>query len=274
MSSSAAAASLPLQIFFSRDVSEADTHNPQLRCSSTTAFATATTMMRRPRLFSNHRIGAEAARENAPNDPQLRPILVHSGSKHSEESNTNSSERTTTSSTMTEEEQDSSSATSTSRRPKQKSLSSVTFETVTIREFGYELGDHPWTRDGVPLSLGWEPFDERSVPVDRYERMKRSPPGFPGNVLSTQQRRDILVRAGYPVSLLLQTEVELDQKRRQAKLALHQEELRRTRRRQFAKDLRSLRFGILGASPSSSARRVGDKRSGASSSTDPSLSAR
>jgi hypothetical protein len=232
------------------------------------------TMMRRPR-FSNRRIGAEKGKENnAAYDSGgvRRPVPTHDEKKNSEEDEsagvTNHSERTTT---MTEEDSVLASSLSSARpRPNQKSLSSVSFETVTVREFGYELGDHPYTREGVPLSLSWEPFDEKSYPVDRYEQMKCSPQGFPGNVLSTQQRRDILVRAGYPVSMLLQAEVELDQRRRQQTVSRHQEELRRSRQRRFVKDLCSLRFGIVGASSSSSPRRVGERRSCGG----PSLSAR
>jgi hypothetical protein len=229
-------------------------------------------MMRRPR-FSNRRIGAATAgKENNArcDDPNVPPSDSSKEFEEEEEKygTPSRSERTT----MTEEEDCSSVGMTSARRSTQKSLSSsVTFETVTVREFGYELGDHPLTRDGVPLSLSWEPFDERSYSVDKYEQMKCSPPGFPGIVLSTQQRRDILIRAGYPVSLLLQAEVELEQRRRQLKVSRHAEEQRRLRQRRFVKDLCSLRFGIVGAS--SSPRKMVDKRTSRASHS-PSLSAR
>jgi hypothetical protein len=223
--------------------------------------------MRRPR-FSKRRIGADTGKEN-----NISTLWINSDNKKSsdEECDASGSPSSSERTTMTDEDSLTSSLPST-RRPTQKSLSSsVKFETVTVREFSYELGDHPLTRDGVPLSLSWEPFDERSYSVDKYEQMKCSPPGFPGNVLSTQQRRDILIRAGYPVSLLLQAEVELEQRRRQLKVSRHADEQRRLRQRRFVKDLCSLRFGIVGAS-SSSPRKIVDKRSLASH--GPSLSAR
>lgn len=93
----------------------------------------------------------------------------------------------------------------------------VSFDRVTIREFAYDIGDHPWTSEGIPISISWDHQDETTVQLDLYETRKCSPPGFPPNVLSTQQRRDILIRAGYSHLDLQEAQGELDRVRKEGR---------------------------------------------------------
>lgn len=58
----------------------------------------------------------------------------------------------------------SSSSDENSSKPKR-----VSFGAIHVREHERIIGDHPETKIGVPLSLGWGYFDKTSVPIDQYE---------------------------------------------------------------------------------------------------------
>lgn len=45
----------------------------------------------------------------------------------------------------------------------------VSFGAIHIREHERIIGDHPNTKIGVPLSLGWGYYDKDSVPIEQYE---------------------------------------------------------------------------------------------------------
>ena len=52
---------------------------------------------------------------------------------------------------------------------------SVSFSTVNIREHQVIVGDHPYTSDSLPLSLGWAHAEEpRVVDIDTYEIIRSS----------------------------------------------------------------------------------------------------
>lgn len=47
--------------------------------------------------------------------------------------------------------------------------SSVSFDTIQIREYVRELGDNPAVSHGPPLTIGWEYEDVATLPVEDYE---------------------------------------------------------------------------------------------------------
>ena len=52
----------------------------------------------------------------------------------------------------------------------------VSFGAIHVREHERIIGDHPETKIGVPLSLGWGYHDKESVPIEQYEA-ERVPKG-------------------------------------------------------------------------------------------------
>lgn len=50
----------------------------------------------------------------------------------------------------------------------------VTFTTVETRTYSAALGDHPDSRDKLPISLGWEYSSESSTNIDEYEENRRT----------------------------------------------------------------------------------------------------
>merc|ERR1711933_69355 len=52
----------------------------------------------------------------------------------------------------------------------------VSFGAIHIREHERIIGDHPQTKIGVPLSLGWGYYDNDSLPIEQYES-ERVPKG-------------------------------------------------------------------------------------------------
>mmetsp|Transcript_36037 Transcript_36037/g.78324 ORF Transcript_36037/g.78324 Transcript_36037/m.78324 type:complete len:254 (-) Transcript_36037:1670-2431(-) len=51
---------------------------------------------------------------------------------------------------------------------------SISFDTLSIREHPYTLGDHPDVVLGPPVSMAWEYFDFDSLSIDDYE-LRRGP---------------------------------------------------------------------------------------------------
>ncbi|CAJ1933900.1 unnamed protein product [Cylindrotheca closterium] len=45
----------------------------------------------------------------------------------------------------------------------------VSFGAIHVREHERIIGDHPETKIGVPLSLGWGYHDKASTPIEQYE---------------------------------------------------------------------------------------------------------
>lgn len=46
---------------------------------------------------------------------------------------------------------------------------SIRFGGIQVREYERIVGDHPDTRIGVPVSIGWAFFEREAVPIDQYE---------------------------------------------------------------------------------------------------------
>lgn len=70
-------------------------------------------------------------------------------------------------------------ASSSSDSSSGKGLKRVSFSNVEVREYSVTIGDHPFCRDGLPITLDWK-FNEKSTvfPVPRESR-KRNADGFP-----------------------------------------------------------------------------------------------
>lgn len=45
----------------------------------------------------------------------------------------------------------------------------VVFGSIQVREYERIVGDHPDTRIGVPLTIGWGYVERKSVPIEKYE---------------------------------------------------------------------------------------------------------
>lgn len=46
---------------------------------------------------------------------------------------------------------------------------SVSFGPIHVRQYERIVGDHPDTKIGVPLSIGWSYYEDESVSIERYE---------------------------------------------------------------------------------------------------------
>ena len=73
----------------------------------------------------------------------------------------------------------------------------VSFDSVTIRKYPMELGDHPSVSVGAPVSLAWEHDEEDTLDLDVYECERGFPRKLRHLVLSYYRRQDILRNAGY-----------------------------------------------------------------------------
>ncbi|KAL7562546.1 hypothetical protein ACA910_015430 [Epithemia clementina (nom. ined.)] len=74
----------------------------------------------------------------------------------------------------------------------------VAFDTVQVRHYSMELGDHPSCSIGPPVSLSWECVHEDNPrAIDAYESARRFRRKKNPGLLNYYQRRDILKEAGY-----------------------------------------------------------------------------
>lgn len=73
----------------------------------------------------------------------------------------------------------------------------VSFGNVHIREYERIVGDHPDTKVGVPLSIGWAYFERPSVSLDQYEGDR---PLKRGNLRLTSISRKNLLHTVFGIS--------------------------------------------------------------------------
>jgi len=125
----------------------------------------------------------------------------------------------------------------------QSSVKSVTFGAIEIREFNRIVGDHPDTRVGPPLSLGWE-FEQRSpLPLDEYEAVR--PPMKANLRMSSITRKNLLHNVfEIPEEEIRAAEKEVqriakrrEQTSKQGKLSAHTEDIVLSARRKFFRRL-------------------------------------
>merc|ERR1712226_1022072 len=82
----------------------------------------------------------------------------------------------------------------------------VTFDTVDIREYERIAGDHPESKIGPPVALGWGYVEGKSVSLDEYELQKRRKAI---RWLTSVARRNILQLFGVPDEEILQAEKDV-----------------------------------------------------------------
>ena len=73
----------------------------------------------------------------------------------------------------------------------------VRFDSITIRNYSIDIGDHPCCSIGAPVSLSWSYEEEEALDLDIYEIERRPRRPLKGLVLSYYRRRDILRNAGH-----------------------------------------------------------------------------
>lgn len=130
----------------------------------------------------------------------------------------------------------------------QSSQKSVSFGLVEIREFNRIVGDHPDTRVGPPLSLGWEFNQASPMPLDEYEAQR--PPMKKNLRMSSITRKNVLHNVfGIPEEEIRAAEKEVQKiaKRRevtskQGKLSERTEEVVQAARRKFRRTLSAERL--------------------------------
>ncbi len=130
----------------------------------------------------------------------------------------------------------------------QSSQKSVSFGRVEIREFNRIVGDHPDTRVGPPLSLGWE-FDQQSpMPLDEYESQRS--PKKQNLRMSSITRKNLLHNVfGIPEEEIRAAEKEVQKiaklrevTSKQGKLSERTEEVVQAARRKFRRSLSAERL--------------------------------
>jgi hypothetical protein len=141
-----------------------------------------------------------------------------------ESESTASTDRTDSSSSIDPTEQDDSvsddaSASNSSSTPTAPPrTSAIRFGAVLVREFERIPGDHPDTRVGVPLSIGWGFLERDAIPLDQFESefrksgesMKHLP-----RVPSLTRRRILHDEFGISDTQLLQSEKAVLKSRKQ-----------------------------------------------------------
>ncbi|KAG7367450.1 hypothetical protein IV203_030121 [Nitzschia inconspicua] len=84
---------------------------------------------------------------------------------------------------------------------------SVSFGSVQVREYERIVGDHPDTKVGVPLSIGWAFYERPVVPIEQYEgdRIRK------GNIRMTSITRENLLHNvfGIPEDEIRNAEMEV-----------------------------------------------------------------
>mmetsp|Transcript_38959 Transcript_38959/g.71976 ORF Transcript_38959/g.71976 Transcript_38959/m.71976 type:complete len:252 (-) Transcript_38959:96-851(-) len=79
----------------------------------------------------------------------------------------------------------------------EKTLQKITFSTVEIRGYKTILGDNPSVSSGPPLSIGWDVVSTVKVHVDVYETCRPNRRQETLLAVSTMEREERLMRAGY-----------------------------------------------------------------------------
>lgn len=78
-----------------------------------------------------------------------------------------------------------------------KRVSEVSFDTVKVRYYSMELGDHPSCSIGPPVCLSWDFTEGEPRRIDAYESARRFRRRRRSTLLNYYQRMDILKEAGF-----------------------------------------------------------------------------
>jgi hypothetical protein len=96
-----------------------------------------------------------------------------------------------------------------------RTSSVVSFGPIQIREYERIVGDHPDTKIGVPISIGWAYYERKPVPIDKYEkqRMERGPKNLR---MTSITRKNLLHNVfGIPEEELREAEMEVQKIKKQ-----------------------------------------------------------
>mmetsp|Transcript_27703 Transcript_27703/g.51554 ORF Transcript_27703/g.51554 Transcript_27703/m.51554 type:complete len:176 (-) Transcript_27703:199-726(-) len=104
--------------------------------------------------------------------------------------------------------------------------STVRFSVVEIREFDRVIGDHPDTREGLSLSIGWDYSERDAVSLDEYEGDREYQPRRSKNDLKlTPRMKRKVMKRGFGVSKdeieKAERKVEQKQRRRERRMKMH-----------------------------------------------------
>jgi hypothetical protein len=96
-----------------------------------------------------------------------------------------------------------------------KSSTSVSFESITIREYAVTIGDNPSCSSGAPISIDWSYNEKATVPIEDYEKYK--PPRREKSELKmpSEIRNNILQEWDYSLSRILMASTEAQNVRNQ-----------------------------------------------------------
>jgi hypothetical protein len=79
---------------------------------------------------------------------------------------------------------------------------SVSFNSLTVREYDLTLGDHPSSASGPPVQLNWEHKAENTMDLNDYEQMRQPRRKRRELKMSFQEREEILQGSGFTMDQL------------------------------------------------------------------------
>lgn len=79
---------------------------------------------------------------------------------------------------------------------------SVSFNSLTVREYDLTLGDHPSSASGPPVQLNWQHKAENTMPLDDYEQMRQPRRKRRQLKMSFQEREQLLQESGFTMDEL------------------------------------------------------------------------
>mmetsp|Transcript_473 Transcript_473/g.763 ORF Transcript_473/g.763 Transcript_473/m.763 type:complete len:324 (-) Transcript_473:254-1225(-) len=79
---------------------------------------------------------------------------------------------------------------------------SVSFNSLTVREYDLTLGDHPSSASGPPVQLNWEHKAENTMDLNDYEQMRQPRRKRRQLKMSFQEREEILQSSGFTMDQL------------------------------------------------------------------------
>jgi hypothetical protein len=91
----------------------------------------------------------------------------------------------------------------------------VSFDSISIRNYSIELGNHPNCQVGAPVTLSWDYEEQDTQDIDVYEFERKPRRTTRHLILNYYQRKDILKLAGYSDKELKAAEKAVAQVQRQ-----------------------------------------------------------
>jgi hypothetical protein len=91
----------------------------------------------------------------------------------------------------------------------------VSFDSISIRNYGMELGNHPNCQAGAPVTLSWDYEEQGTQDIDIYEFERKPRRKMKHLILNYYRRNDILKLAGHSDKELKDAEKAVAQVQRQ-----------------------------------------------------------